>query len=424
VKKRSPIGCAAISFANKGLAAKALSAHGPHFVPSNLADLPVAKLLAIASKVRTMNRRNFLKHSLAASAISAMPDILTSLARAVTTPKRILVLGGTNFLGPAVVEATLVAGHTVTLFNRGITNPELFSQLEKLRGFRSPDADDQDLSALAHRHWDVVVDVWPNAPSMAASAAQLLKDRTGHYLYVSSIAAYESKAFDKPGVDENSPLEPWGGDAQPYARGKAESERRLGAICGERLTIVRPGPIKGLHDDTPDLLTWLRRAQLGGRHIAPGDGHSPVEIVDVKDVARFLLLAIDRALYGTFNLTGRQMKFREFLDKCKAATDSDTEFVWIPKDFLDQEHLDPDSVLHIHGGNFPFWRPPGSQPGVYQVGSDKAFAAGWQTRLFEETARDCLFTYRSGYPDMSGWRDYLSREKEMQVLEAWARRSA
>jgi len=371
-----------------------------------------------------MNRRSFVRGSLLASAVSAAFGFFPSLARASTTPKSILVLGGTDFLGPAVVEAALAAGHTVTLFNRGITHPELFPRLEKLRGFRSPDSNNQDLSALAHRRWDVVIDVWPHDPAMAATAAELLKERTGHYLYVSSIAAYLSADFDKPGVDETVPLEPWNGTASEYARGKAESERRLGTLCGENLTIVRPGPIKGSRDDTPDLLTWLLRAQQGGKHIAPGDGSSPVELVDVKDVARFLVLAIDRSIYGTFNLTGRPMTFREFVDKCKSATNSDVEFVWIPKDFLDQHHLDPDPVLHTFAGNFPFWRPAGTRPGLYQVDSGKAFRAGWRTRPFEETAMDCLATYRLGYPTLDAWHDYLSRDKEMQVLEAWAHRSA
>ncbi len=370
-----------------------------------------------------MNRRSFLRDSLLASAVSAISGFPLP-ALGTTAPKRLLVLGGTDFLGPAVVEAALAAGHTVTLFNRGITHPELFPRIEKLRGFRSADGNNQDLSALAHRRWDVVIDVWPNDPSMAASAADMLKERTGHYLYVSSIAAYLSAAFQKPGVDETAPLEPWDGGAAEYARGKAESERRLGALCGDKLTIVRPGPIKGTHDDTPDLLTWLLRAQQGGKHIAPGDGNSPVELVDVKDVARFLVLAIDQSTYGTFNLTGRSMTFREFLDRCKSATHSDAEFVWIPKDFLDLHHLDPDPTLHTHAGNFPFWRPPGSLPGLYQVDSEKAFRAGWRTRAFEETARDCLASYRFEYPDMSGWHDFLSREKEMQVLEGWAHRTA
>jgi len=327
------------------------------------------------------------------------------------------------FLGPALVEAAGLEGHTVTLFNRGITNPDLFPHLDKLRGFRCSDAGDQDLSSLARRHFDVVVDVWPNDPAIVASAAEFLKDRAAHYLYVSSVAAYDGKEFTRAGIEENAPLEAWNGPGRKYNRGKAESERRLHAILGERLTIVRPGPIKGDRDDTPDLLTWLIRAQSGGRHIGPGDGRDPVEMVDVKDVARFLVHAIDRSLYGTFNLTGRAMTFREFLDACKAATWSDAEFVWIPQDFLHQHQLETDFALCLFAGNFPFWRPAGAKPGLYQVSSEKAFRAGWRTRAFEETALDCLSSFRSRSETLD-WTDYLSADKEQQVLDAWAHHSS
>jgi 2'-hydroxyisoflavone reductase len=129
-----------------------------------------------------MDRRDFIKRSLMATAASACSSLFPLPALASAGPKRILVLGGTLFLGPAIVEAALAEGHTVTLFNRGITNPELFPHLEKVRGFRSSDAGDQDLSSLAHRHFDVVVDVWPNDPAIVASAAEFLKDRAAHYL--------------------------------------------------------------------------------------------------------------------------------------------------------------------------------------------------------------------------------------------------
>jgi nucleoside-diphosphate-sugar epimerase len=370
-----------------------------------------------------MDRRDFIKRSLMATAASACSSLFPLPALASAGPKRILVLGGTLFLGPAIVEAALAEGHTVTLFNRGITNPELFPHLEKVRGFRSSDAGDQDLSSLAHRHFDVVVDVWPNDPAIVASAAEFLKDRAAHYLYVSSIAAYDSKEFTKAGIEENAPLEPWDGPGRKYDRGKAESERRLHAILGERLTIVRPGPIKGDRDTTPDLFAWLIRAQNGGRHIGPGDGNDPVELVDVKDVARFLVLAIDRSIYGTFNLTGRSMRFREFLNACKAVTRSDAEFVWIPQDYLRQHQLETDFALDVFGGNFPLWRPAGAHPGLYQISSEKAFRSGWQTRAFEETALDCLTYFRS-QGDTLDWTDYLSADKEKQVLDAWAHHSS
>ena len=122
---------------------------------------------------------------------------------------------------------------------------------------------------------------------------------------------------------EDAPLTKWDADASFYNRGKAECERRLHAILGEKLTSVRPGPIKGVRDDTPDVLTWLKRLQKYHVVAAPGDGTSLLEVVDVKDVAEFLLLAVDRSLFGAFNLTGRPMSFRDFLNGCKSATHSD-----------------------------------------------------------------------------------------------------
>jgi 2'-hydroxyisoflavone reductase len=337
-----------------------------------------------------VRRRSFIQHSMAAIVGAACTRLALAQTNANTSPKRILVLGGTHFLGPAIVEAAIAQGHVVTLFNRGVTNPDLFPHVEHLRGFRSCNPRDQDFSALAHRQFDAAVDVWPSDPTVVASAAQFLKERVKHYLYVSSIAAYDSKEFERGGIEENAPLEPWNSPARPYNRGKAESERTLHSIREEQITIVRPGPIKGTRDTTPDLLTWLIRAQNGGTHIGPGNGEDPVELVDVKDVARFLLLAISRTLYGTFNLTGRPMAFRQFLDACNAATRSDTRFEWIPLMFLREHNLDTDAALKTFAGNFPLWRPAGDQPGLFQINSDKAYGVGWQPRAFQETALDCL----------------------------------
>jgi len=369
-----------------------------------------------------MNRRGFIKDALSTLGAAACASQWPPRAMAGFAPKRILVLGGTLFLGPALVDALVAGGHTVTLFNRGVTNPELFPHLEKLHGFRSPDPEDQDLLALSHRHFDVVVDVWPSDPAVVAPAAELLKDRTRHYLFVSSVAAFDSKEFAKADITEDAPMEPWNGPGRTYNRNKAESERRLHQIIGGRLTIVRPGPIKGRRDDTPDLLTWLLRMQEGGQHIAPGDGLDPVELVDVKDVARFLALAIDRSLYGTFNLTGRSMTFREFLEACRNATRSDASLVWIPQDFLHQQGLEPDTVLHTFAGNFPFWRPDSANQGLYRVSSEKAFRAGWQTRPFGETAMDCLEDYYLLH--LMERSSLLSAGKEKEVMDAWAHRAS
>ena len=368
-----------------------------------------------------MNRRRFIKASAASSVaiVLSHASIPNAFAK---TPKKVLVLGGTDFLGPAVVDALMVDGHTVTIFNRGITSTELFQRVEKLKGFRSADPNDQDLSALVHRRFDAVIDVWPNDPEIVASAAEFLKDRTNHYLFVSSVGAYDHKLFAKPDViTEDAPTQPWNEPGRQYNRNKAESERRLHKIIGERLTIVRPGPIKGHRDDTPDLLTWLLRAQHGGEHIGPGDGKPPVELVDVKDVARFLTLAIDRALYGVFNTTGKSISFQEFLDQCKQATHSDIKWIWIPEQFLREHGLETDSALHTFAGNFPFWIPETDYQGLYRVSSAKAFAAGWQTRPFEETALDCLNDFYSG---QSPRPNYLTAAREKEVLEAWKKRAS
>jgi 2'-hydroxyisoflavone reductase len=376
-----------------------------------------------------MNRRRFLRNVTAASSLSLLPRRVRAL-RGEEDPrsKRILVLGGTSFLGPAVVRAAVVAGHEVTLFNRGLTNPELFPHLEKLRGFRSATASKENWAALGSRRWDVVIDLWPSDPALAETAALRLRDRASHYLYVSSIAAYQRSGFARPGLAEDAPTNPWDPAIRPYNRGKAESERRLHALLGERLTltVVRPGAIKGERDDTPDLLAWLRRCQAGGRHIGPGDGDEHVQIVDVHDVARFLILAIERPLSGTYNLTGAPMTFREFVDRCNSALRANAEFVWIPRDFLHAQGLDPapfdDPKVPSYLGRFPFWHPEPERVGFYQISSRKALDAGWTQRPFAETALDYLWSIDSQDPgDPNQWTDELSPELEARILALWKR---
>jgi len=382
---------------------------------------PSQSATSLSRRSLCMNRRKFIKNSILASAISTTLWEFPFRSFANTTPKNILVLGGTYFLGPAFVEAARAAGHSLTLFNRGVTNPDMFPHLEKLRGYRSPATEEEDFSALAKRKWDAVIDVWPHDPSMVTSAAKLLKDRTKHYLYVSSIAAYAEDQLAQPHITEETPLAQWDGDQSPYCRGKAESERQLNAIIGHNLTIVRPCGIKGVRDDTPDALDWLRRLQNGRQHIAPGDGNDPVTIVDVKDVAEFLVLAIDKSIYSTFNLTGRPMTFRYLLEECKAVTHSDAELVWIPGDWLHQHGIDS-VYLSNWLRKFPDWRPEPSMKGFFQISSEKAYGVGWQTRPLRDTLIDCLEYFASidGYQ----WKDTLSPEEEAKLLELWEHRTS
>ena len=377
-----------------------------------------------------MNRRQFVSRSFSCCALSLVQG--QAFEHIVSPrPKSILVLGGTSYLGPVIVSAALAAGHKVTLFNRGITNPQLFPSVPKLRGLRSLDPKQQNLAALASGTWDAIVDVWPSQPSLASTAAELLHGRTSHYLYVSSIGAYDSANFARAGTTEDAKLCSYGGDETQYEEGKAESERRLHAIVGARLTIVRPGPIEGFHAGSGShcgggglLLTWLTRAQSGGRHIGPGDGSDPIQFVDIKDVARFVVQAIDNNIYGTFNLVETWRTFKEHVDCCKAATHSNAEFVWIPRDFLEEHGLPP--AKNIGDGKptfFTGWIPDPTIKGLYEINNAKAISAGWQTRPFADTALDVLAPCPVRANGTFDFVDSISAEKEAAVIDAWNRRS-
>jgi 2'-hydroxyisoflavone reductase len=309
------------------------------------------------------------------------------------------------------------------LFNRGITNPGLFPFLEKLRGLRSVTPSEENLSALNGRQWDAIVDVWPYDPTVVESAARLLRDRTSHYLYVSSIAAYDAHGFARPGLTEDGALNPWDLSIRPYDRGKSESERRLRSILGEKLTIVRPGPIKGSRDDTPDLFAWCRRALAGGRHIGPGTGEEHIQHVDVKDVGRFLVQAIDHPLYGVFNLTGVPMTFREYVGDCATTLRSSAEWVWIPRAFLHEQGLDPapfnSPTIPAYLGKFPGWHPEPERAGIFQISSAKAFGVGWTQRSRAETILDYLWSFDAMGSDLH-WTDELAPDVEKRVLDLWA----
>jgi 2'-hydroxyisoflavone reductase len=373
-----------------------------------------------------MNRRRFIQGAAAASGLYFLRGPRALAEAPAASRKTILVLGGTSFLGPSVVRAAVIGGHRVTLFNRGITNPELFPFLEKLRGLRSATTAEENWSAIGSRRWDAIIDVWPSDPALAESAAKRLRGQTDHYLYVSSIATYDPRGFAQPNLTEDAPLNRWDSSIQPYSRGKSESERRLQTLVRDKLTIVRPGAIKGDRDDTPDLLAWLRRSQSGGRHIGPGSGDDHVQKVDVKDVAEFLVLAIERPLYGTYNLTGPAETFREYLASCNEVMRSQAEYVWIPRDFLHAQGLDPapfnDPKIPSYLGKFPSWHPEPERIGLYQISSKKAFDAGWSRRPFAQTAEDYLWSIDSTGSN-ADWTDELTPEVEARVLEAWSRRS-
>ena len=239
---------------------------------------------------------------------------------------RLLVLGGTKFLGRAVVEAALARGDEVTLFNRGQTGTELFPEVEKLRGDR-----DGDLAALEGREWDAVIDPSGYVPRIVRDSAELLRGSVGHYVFVSSGSVY---ADPYPGFDETAPTaELEDPDTEEvmahYGALKAACERVVSEVFPDAHTNVRAGLIVGPNDPTGRFTYWPLRVAVGGELLAPAPPERSVQFIDVRDLGEWMVEACDKGHVGTFNATGEQLRFDEFLAAC-----GDADPVWVSDEFL------------------------------------------------------------------------------------------
>src|SRR3954451_4634136 len=226
---------------------------------------------------------------------------------------RILILGGTVFLGRHVAAEALARGHELTLFTRGRNNPDLFPQATHLRGDRS-----SDLSALGSGEWDIVVDTSGYKGEEVAASAQLLADRAGHYVFVSSVNAHPD--WPERPVDENSPT--WQTDDDDYGAQKAAAERAAAAAMPGRVAIVRAGMIVGPYDVTMRFPWWVQRIARGGDVLAPGDPERTVQLIDARDLAAWMLDLGEQRVGGAFCATAPAgvTTFREVLEATIEAT--------------------------------------------------------------------------------------------------------
>ena len=316
------------------------------------------------------------------------------------TPLRILVLGGTQFVGRAVVEAALARGHEITLFNRGQTNPDLFPDVEKLRGDRS-----HDLSALADREWDAAIDVAAYVPRLVELAVQQLESQVERYVFVSSVSVYADQSVPQ---FEDSRLEvladPEDVSPESYGARKAACEAVVRSALGERATIVRPGLIVGPHDATDRFSYWPKRIAEGGRVLAPGSPDDPVQFIDVRDLGEFIVHLAETGLGGVFNATGSTMPLSVLLDACRSVTGSDAELLWVPTAELLAAGLAPWMGV-------PMWIAAPGWDAANRVPIDRALEAGLEFRPLEETIG-------------VAWRDLtevrlvtaLPREREAELL--------
>jgi 2'-hydroxyisoflavone reductase len=364
-----------------------------------------------------MERRAFIELALSTSALATVAGCAGG-AGSVTGRKRILVLGGTNFVGPAVVEHALARGHEVTLLNRGITRPYLFPDVEKLRGERRVEG--SDLASLGGtRRWDAVIDVWAEHAPIVAETAALLADRVDYYAFVSSIAVYRD--FSRPGLTEDAPTRI--DDPEGYGREKAVAEAEVARLFPGRSSVARCHAIVGPRDNGTSYHYWLRRLSDGGDVLAPGTGVDPVQLIDVRDVAAWLVDSVETSRAGIHNLTGPATphSFRTLLETSRDAIGSTANLVWVDADFLRRDQ----GVRSF--SDLPLWAPLDEDAGFEQISGAKALAAGLSLRSLAETARDAWRWYQSHFfkdtrfpIDGSG----LARDREQAVLAAWRARGA
>jgi 2'-hydroxyisoflavone reductase len=387
---------------------------------------------------RRIDRRKFVLGSLAAGAaaacgsrdrssapapVAAPPAAAPapsarSTATAAPAKKSILVLGGTGFIGPHIVSSALARGHKVTLFNRGKTHPGLFPDVEKLHGDR-----DGHLEALAGRTWDAVVDPSGYVPRLVKASAELLAPSIGHYVFISTISVYAE--HDKLDADESSPVEtlsdPTTEDVRAHYGGlKALCEKAAEAAMPGRVLNIRPGLIIGPGDPSGRFSHWPTRLAQGGEVLAPGDGSTPVQYIDGRDLGAWIIRAIEDRAVGTMNALGpaQRVTIKGVLDECNRALGGKAQLTWVDGGFLDQRGVSG-------WGDLPMWIDnKGEWAGFGTLSNARAVKAGLAFRPIGDTARDTLAWLDTVPADerAKARSTGIKPAKEAEVLAAWKAR--
>ncbi len=380
------------------------------------------------------NRRDFLKSSaviggaiglgltaakrLAAAPVTTPPsnaETLSDVVDRAPAPLRILILGGTGFIGPHQVRYAQSRGHTLTLFNRGKTNPGLFPDVEKLQGDRAVN----DYASLKGRDWDVVIDNPTTFPRWVREATAVLKGHAKHFVFVSTISVYDKN--DTVDADESAAVatttEPSVEDAQRlYGPLKALSEQEAMKAFGDRTTVIRPGLIVGPGDYSDRFTYWPVRLHRGGEVLAPGTPKDPAQVIDARDLAEFIIRCCENGVFGTYNCTGPQslLTIGEMLGAIRGAMTTNAHLTWVDADFLAEQKVRP-------WADMPVWIPPaGPMVGFMRRSVSRAIAKGLTYRPLSVTAKDTLDFY-DAEPDerKEKLRAGLDPAREKEVLALW-----
>ena len=334
-------------------------------------------------------------------------------------PRRILILGGTRFIGPHQIKYALDRGHEVSIFTRGQTQPpffhDYFERVEHLIGDR-----DNDLSALEGREWDAVIDNSASIPRWVAMTTELLRDHVDRYLFVSSISAYAD--FASVGIDETYPVgqlsAPDVESMREYGPMKAKCEAINTENFGENAINVRPGLIVGPGDNTDRWTYWPVRIARGGEVMAPNSPTDPVQNIDARDLSDWIVRLVETPGHGgTYNATSEVQQFGTMLEAIRDGLGSDATFTWVSTEFMAEQEVAP-------WGHMTNWVPPeGETIGMSQVSVAAAIEAGLTFRPIGDTARDTVEWWNSLPEERRAQPGAgLPAEKEAEVLAAWAAR--
>lgn len=317
---------------------------------------------------------------------------------------KLLIIGGTKFLGRYLVESALARGHEITLFNRGLTNPDLFPDVEHLQGDRN-----EDLDVLRNRQWDAVIDTCGFTPGGVRKTVEILADSINHYTFISSQSVYA--AYTEPNQDENAPVQTTSEDlndetnGETYGARKAACEQVAEKAMPNRVLSIRAGLIVGPHDYIDRFPYWVKRVSQGGEVLAPASPGRPVQLIDVRDLAEWNIRMVEGGRTGIYNATGpdHKLTFGEFLETCQAASRSDANFTWVSEEFLLANDVKSWSEI-------PIWFPGEEGVNFFSIDCSKAFQAGLKFRPLIETAKDTL--------DWDATRNKTKEEPERPLVAA------